>query len=87
MEGMVKKSDKAAARIYEAARQFVDQALIRDGSMFAPGRSIWKQSVLADLDARFVQRPDTGSDTFETKFLRQLAGAPNETVQLAGELL
>ena len=72
---------------YEAARRIVENGLRRDDSLFTPGRSIWSLPNLAELQARFVDRPDTSNDSFENKFRRQLAGAPAEAVQLAAELL
>jgi 5-methylcytosine-specific restriction enzyme B len=84
---VAKLSGVVAARIYEASGRFVDQALARDGAMFTPEGSIWTDTAVLDLYERFVGRPDTSSDNFETKFLRQLDGAPSATVQLAAEIL
>ena len=72
---------------YEAAERFCDVALRADDSLFTPGTSIWAEPVLRDLHERFVERPDESSDTFLEKFKRQLDGAPDSTIQLAGELL
>ncbi|MEN9933722.1 MAG: hypothetical protein RLZZ387_301, partial [Chloroflexota bacterium] len=72
---------------YIAAQRFVDEALRRDGSLFAPGRSAWSPATIDDLYQRFVASPDEGSDSFETKFRRQLQGAPPETYLLAAELM
>ncbi|TMC52193.1 MAG: AAA family ATPase [Chloroflexi bacterium] len=72
---------------YAAARLFIASALRSDGSLFTPDRLIWTLPVVEDLYERFVGQPDTSSDSFEVKFRRQLAGAPAETIQLAGELL
>jgi 5-methylcytosine-specific restriction protein B len=76
-----------ADRVYEAAGEFVRECLQKDSSVFSPGRPIWSQSVVSDLNKRFVQHPDPSKDTFERKFQRQLAGAGPATVQLAAELL
>jgi len=76
-----------APKIYAAAGKWVDCALRLDDSLFTPGRPIWSLHVLDDLYQRFVENPDLGNDTFATKFAGQLAGAPAETFQLAGELL
>jgi 5-methylcytosine-specific restriction protein B len=72
---------------YAAVRLFVSSALRTDGSLFTPGRPIWSLSIVDDLYERFVAQPDTSSDSFEVKFRRQLTSAPDETIQLAGELL
>lgn len=74
--------------IYAAAKVFVDECLRKDGSLFTPGRQIWSESIAVDLHSRFVQHPDpTKGVDFETKFQKQLAGAPPDTIQFAGELL
>jgi 5-methylcytosine-specific restriction enzyme B len=73
--------------LYAAADRFVDQALRQDGSLFTPGRRIWTKNVLDDFYARFVEQPDLSSDSFWTKFERQLEGAPAETYQLAAEMM
>jgi 5-methylcytosine-specific restriction enzyme B len=72
---------------YQAAQRMVDNGLRRDDSLFTPGRPIWSLRNFSDIQARFVDQPDTTNDSFENKFRRQLAGAPAETVQLAAELL
>lgn len=76
-----------AAPVYEAADRWIDAALRSDDSLFTPGRPIWAPQVIADLYERFVENPDESGDSFEEKFRRQLAAAPAETIQLAGELL
>jgi 5-methylcytosine-specific restriction protein B len=72
---------------YSAARLAVEQTLKEDDSLFTPGQTIWSLTNILDLYDRFAGHPDTGTDTFETKFRRQLNGAPVATIQLAGELL
>jgi 5-methylcytosine-specific restriction protein B len=75
-------------KIYAAAATLVNEGLRKDGSLFLPQRAIWTESVAVDLHERFVQHPDpTRKVDFETKFKKQLAGAPPLTIQLAGELL
>ena len=75
------------AEIYAAAARFVDAALRHDDSLFTPGVAIWTGANLDDLHARFVAKPDESSDAFLGKFQRQLAGAPDATIQLAAEAL
>lgn len=84
---MARWSKPEAAPAYAAAREFVDQALARDGSLFTPERAIWSAKVLDDLHARFVEQPIETSESFMVKFERQLAGAPDATIQLAAECL
>ena len=73
---MGKLTGAEAARLYAAAKQFVEQALREDNSLFTLGPPVWSAPVIADLAERFVRRPDARGDDFETKFSRQLAGAP-----------
>ena len=75
------------ASIYEAAARFVERALRADDSLFTPGVAIWSKGPLDDLHVRFVEHPDESSDSFLTKFQRQLSGAPDATIQLAAEAL
>jgi 5-methylcytosine-specific restriction enzyme B len=73
--------------LYDAASLFVARVLKTRDSLFTPGRPIWSDGNLQDLYQRFVEHPDSSSDPFDTKLQRQLAGAPADTIQLAGELL
>ena len=72
--------------IYAAVRRVFDAGLRSDDSVFTPGRRVWTAQAAAALDRRFVQAPEVGPARFVEKLSRQLAGAPQETVQLAGEL-
>jgi 5-methylcytosine-specific restriction enzyme B len=76
-----------AAPIYTAGRRVLDAGLAADGSAFTPGRAVWNAATADDLYERFVQAPLTGSGRFVDKLRRQLAGAPQQTAQLAAELL
>ena len=82
---MAKVADSAS--VYAAAKRWVDDALLRDGSLFTPGRSIWTVDVINDFLERFVDLPGTSNDSFMAQFAQQLAGAGTTTVQLAAELL
>jgi len=73
--------------LYTAARRVIDAGLAADDSAFTPDVAVWTAAAADDLHARFVLAPDTGRDSFLTKFRRQLTGAPATTVQLAAELL
>lgn len=72
---------------YAAAERFVEAVLRHDDSLFTPGVALWTAANLDDLHARFVERPDESADAFLVKFQRQLAGAPDATIQLAAETL
>lgn len=70
-----------------AIDRFVEVAFREPDSLFTPGKPIWSQSNREHLYKRFVEQPDEGSDSFMTKYERQLKGCPPEVVQLAAELL
>jgi 5-methylcytosine-specific restriction enzyme B len=76
-----------AAPIFAATRRVFDAGLARDDSAFTPGLSVWTAVAADDLERRFVQAPQTGPGKFVEKLRRQLGGAPQETAQLAAELL
>ena len=74
-------------RVYNAAGKWVDTALRADGSLFAPGESIWSRRWLGELRQRFLDKPDESSATFLEKLEAQLSGSPPEVYLLMGELL
>jgi hypothetical protein len=76
-----------AAPIYRAARRVIDAGLAHSDSAFTPGVAIWTPASAVDLEHRFVDAYETGTDSFIVKLSRQLKGAPPATVQLAAELL
>lgn len=71
----------------DAIDRFVEVAFRQPDSLFTRGTPIWSQISRDDLYKRFVEQPDEGSDSFMTKYERQLKDAPPEVVQLAAELL
>ena len=82
---MAKDADSES--VYAAAQRWVEDALLRDGSLFTPSRSIWTLDVINDFYERFVGQPDESKDSFMVKLERQLNGAGTAAVQLGGEML
>lgn len=76
-----------AAPVVEAAQRVFRGGLLSGVASFAPSMVAWNRETAGDLRARFVERPDTSSDTFLVKLRRQLDGVPDETIVLAAELL
>jgi hypothetical protein len=72
---------------YDATQRFVDAALRRDDSLFAPAQPIWSLTTINKLYHDFVERPDESNRTFEAKFKDQLASSDSDTILLAAELL
>ena len=75
------------SRLYAAAQRVIDAGLANDDSTFTPGRPVWTGSTADDLLQRFVNAPELGAASFTEKLGRQLADAPQETIQLAAELV
>lgn len=73
-------------QLYEMGERFANEALKRDSSLFTPRRPVWSGRVLDELHERFVVGADWGAGDFESKSQGQLAGAPDEVVQLLAEL-
>ena len=74
-------------KVYNAARKWKDEALRIDGSLFAPGESIWSSRWLGELRQRFLDHPDESDAKFLDKLERQLEDSPPEVYHLMGELL
>jgi len=73
--------------VYAAARQWVEEALLRDGSLFTPGKPIWSSQVLGEIRERFLNRPDASGASFYDKMENQLAGTSPDVIQLMSEAL
>lgn len=84
---MAKRTGEGMDLLYKAAEDVVRAAFANDDSLLTPGRSIWTLAHCTELEQRFVGNPDLGSDRFEVKLGRQLAGASDDVVQLAVEAL
>jgi 5-methylcytosine-specific restriction protein B len=80
-------ADRDLAPLLAAARGWIDSCLIKDGSLFAPGRRLWTAANAEIIQRDFVDRPDPGSDDFMSKLQRQLANAGAPAQQFAAELV
>jgi len=72
--------------ILDAAAQWRDRALVRDGSVFTED-SFWTLPRLETLERHFVQNPDEGEGNFLGRLKTQLAPTEPEVTQLAAEML
>lgn len=84
---MAERNREGSDVIYAVAAVWKDRCLRSGGSLFTPDRSVWRSELFEELDTCFVQRPDTGSDSFLDKLAGQLADASPLAKQLAAELL
>ena len=73
--------------LYTAARRFVEEGLRKDGSLFSPGRNVWRADVVDDFYERFVTQSDFGGERFDVKLQRQLTYADPDVAQFVAELL
>ena len=77
-----------AESTYNAARQWVDRALLTDDSLFTPGTPIWTRRWLNGLHERFLERPAVSRiSEFLPSLERQLADGPAEVHQLMAETM
>ena len=74
-----------AALILNAAEQWKQRCLLGGGSVFTD-EQLWTGECFEQLRTHFVERPDTGTDSFEEKLRRQLEPAPPEAKRLWAEM-
>ena len=82
-----RRTEENADKTYAAARQWVDCALRTDGSLFTPGKALWKRELLGELHSRFLDQPDKSEGDFFEKLEGQLSGSTAEIYQLMGEVM
>lgn len=80
-------NERDTTPILSAAELWIRQCLIRDGSVFVQGKSLWTAALTDEVFHAFVEHPDLSSDDFLTKLKRQLANASASAQQLTAELL
>lgn len=73
--------------VREVARAMIDRGLGEGRSLFDPARPAWSRETVADLHRRYNQNLAVAGGDFLDRLRVQLAGAPDETVLLAAELL
>lgn len=72
--------------IIDAAGQWLRDAVISDGSLFA-AEQLWTPELIQELRRAFVERPDEGGDSFIKKLHGQLTDASPSARRLMGEML
>src|SRR4051794_27655279 len=82
---MARLNDKP--KTFAAMERIRSTALKEFDSLFTPGQPIWSMENLTDFQAKFVEQPDEGTESFFDKFHKQLQDASEATLQLAAELL
>jgi 5-methylcytosine-specific restriction protein B len=79
--------DWRAETIRSTSAIFVDRGLRQLDSVFAPGRGVWRNEVVAELRERFIGRPEVNGDVFLEKLTTQFDGASDDAKLLMAELL
>lgn len=84
---MARYSEHETSRIYEAAKVFRNNCLLRDGSLLFEQARLWRPELLERIHTALVAAPDEGDRSFIDKFRDQIKSAGPEVIQLAAELL
>ena len=79
-------SKRDISPILAAAKLWIQNCLIEDGSVFVADRR-WTPSQAGEVYRAFVEHPDTGTDDFMTKLKGQMNGASSSARQLMAEML
>jgi len=72
--------------VLSAAHRWLEACLVGDGSMFT-AESLWTPENLEALRTAFVEKPDTGADSFMTKLLRQTRHLSPQVKRLTAEVI
>ena len=78
--------ESAQPAVYEAADRWIAAALRSDDSLFTPGIPIWSAPVILISTGALLNIRTKASDPSTRNSATSSAGAPAETIQLAGEL-
>lgn len=76
-----------SSAVYEIADRYRIDAIGRENSVFTPNRNLWTSPTHQELIDRFVDAPDFGGGTFESKLTEQLKQASDDARQLMSEIL
>ncbi|MFC0681782.1 McrB family protein [Lysobacter korlensis] len=79
--------DAGEEEVIHVAGVFVDRALVAGESVFAPGRLLWTESVITELEQTFVAATTTPGVTFTEQLAVQLAPASDDAKLLMAELV
>lgn len=82
---MVVAMNATSASVYVATAGWIQRGLRARSGVFS-ARPVWKTAVFADLRSRFIARSFVPGESFDEAWRAQLVGAPDLTIQLAGEL-
>ena len=69
---MARYSEHDTENIYQAAKAFNTNCLLRDGSLIFDGAALWRPDLLERIHKAFVATPDEGDRSFIDKFRDQV---------------
>lgn len=79
--------DEDEEEIIRAAGVFVDRALVAGESVFSPGRVLWTEEVVSELERTFIAAKGTPGASFTEQLAIQLADASDDAKLLMAELV
>jgi 5-methylcytosine-specific restriction enzyme B len=79
--------DSSEEEVIRAAGIFIDRALVAGESVFSTGRQIWIESVVVELEQKFVAATATAGATFTEQLAKQMEGASDDAKLLMAELV
>jgi hypothetical protein len=79
--------DDAEAKVIQAAREFVERALLAGESVFAPGRVLWTEPIVNELVVAFVGAESVPGMRFTEQLAVQLEGVSDDAKLLMAELV
>ena len=85
-DGRVARVPWCGSEVYEAAEAFAERCLLRDDSLFTPGRPVATLEHAEALQAT-VGVEDHSAGTFAGKLVKHLDGVKPDAIQLCAELL
>lgn len=82
---MARYSEFDTTVVYEAAEQFRENCLRRDGSLMFKDVEVWSAGNLSKLHQCFVASPDSSKRSFTDKYRDQVSSAGQSVIRLAAE--
>ena len=79
--------DADAEEVVKAAGIFIDRALVAGESVFSPGRVLWTEATLTELEVTFIAATSVPGLTFTEQLATQLAGVSDDAKLLMAELV
>lgn len=79
--------DDAQEKVIECARLYVDRGLTLGESVFVPGRKLWTEAIIGELESHFVAAETIPGKTFMEQVAMQLSTVSDDAKLLMAELV